>query len=174
MDEFTIKNRLVVGDKGTWTNINEKIKVGVLSVLDPGDGFIKFLGSCEIGPGCLIDGAGGVEVGEGVKIGAGVKILSSEYIPGEQAAKDGRRSHARITIEPGCIIEPGAILLPGVILGSHSVVGPGALVSETLYPAESLIAAPVGMTVQPEKDEPDVDDEEEPDGDVPQLIGSDD
>lgn len=93
-----------------------------------------FVGEPVIGPGtwigpfCLIDGSGGLEIGRGCDISAGVHIYthsSARRCVSDRAVPIDRR---RVTIGDCTFIGANAVVLMGVTIGSHCVIGAGAVV----------------------------------------------
>jgi acetyltransferase-like isoleucine patch superfamily enzyme len=93
-----------------------------------------FVGEPVIGPGtwigpfCLIDGSGGLEIGRGCDISAGVHIYthsSARRCVSDRAVPIDRRP---VTIGDCTFIGANAVVLMGVTIGSHCVIGAGAVV----------------------------------------------
>lgn len=104
---------------------------------------------CWIGAFCVIDGSGGLTIGEGCDISSGVHIythstvarcVSGRALPiDRQATVIGRRVH----------IGANAVVLMGCDIGDGSIIGAGAVVKEgTRAPAYSLlVGVPARVTL---------------------------
>ncbi len=103
-----------------------------------GSGYIRTGKNCEIGPYCVIWGAGGVELGDDVHLGPHVVISSHEATPIEPSVSDPytklRFHFEPVIIESHVLIASGAILIPGVRIGHHSLIGAGAIVTSDIPP----------------------------------------
>jgi acetyltransferase-like isoleucine patch superfamily enzyme len=101
---------------------------------------------CWIGPFTVLDGQGGLTIGDHVDIGAGAHIYSHNTI--ERALTGHRAPMYRKATKIGncCFIAPHAILGPGTVLGDRCFVAAGSYV-EGIYPADSYIAGNPGRIV---------------------------
>jgi acetyltransferase-like isoleucine patch superfamily enzyme len=106
------------------------------------------VGTPEIGSGCwigaftLIDGSGGLRIGQGCDISSGAQILTHSSM---RRCISERRIPAvdRAATEIGdhCFIGSNAVVLMGARIGHHSVVAAGAVVKEhSVFAPYSLIA----------------------------------
>ena len=93
-----------------------------------------------IGAFTVIDGSGGLEIGEGCDISCGVQIYTHSTV--ERCLTEGKAPIARASTIIGDYVHLGAnaTVLMGARIGSHSVIGAGAVVKEyTTAPEFSLI-----------------------------------
>jgi acetyltransferase-like isoleucine patch superfamily enzyme len=94
---------------------------------------------CWIGPSTILDGQGGLTIGDYVDIGAGAHVYSHNTI---NRALTGHRApifKKATTIGDCCFIAPHSIIAPGTVIGDHSFVAAGSYV-EGVFPANSYIA----------------------------------
>ena len=87
-----------------------------------------------IGPLVVLDGSGGLNIGNGCDISCGVMIFThSTHL---RCVSKGKMKILRKRVEIGnyVYIGSGAIILPGVSIGDHSVVGAGAVVTKEVPP----------------------------------------
>ena len=102
--------------------------------------------NCWIGPFTLLDGSGGLTIGDGCDISAGVQIYSHDTV--KRVLSEGKcgieTSHT--TIGDYCHIGAGCIILKGVSIGHHSVIGAGCIVTKS-FPAYSIIIGVPGKRV---------------------------
>ncbi len=86
--------------------------------------------SCWIGPFTVLDGSGGLHIGEGCHISAGAQIYSHTTV--NRVVTKGVTPTLRAPTFIGDFVHigAGAIILMGVTIGSHSYVGAGAVVTQ--------------------------------------------
>lgn len=97
-----------------------------------------------IGPGGIINGLGGVEIGSGTIIGprlfahsANHKYKDSEYLPYDQY-----QHFKKIIIEENVWIGGNVCIVPGTKIGEGSIVGMGCVVSGNIPPLSIVIGNP--------------------------------
>ena len=94
------------------------------------------IGKCVwIGPFTIIDGSGGLEIGDGCDISAGVHIYTHTTVK----RCISKRVYDKIDRKPVKIgnyvfIGANATILAGVKIGDHSVIGAGAVVNKNIPP----------------------------------------
>lgn len=95
-----------------------------------------------IGPFTLLDGSGGLEVGDYCSIGSGVHIYTHDAVM--WALSGGKASYERAAIRIGncCYIGANAILTKGVQIGDHCLIGAGAFVNKSLAPFSIGVGVP--------------------------------
>ena len=95
---------------------------------------------CWIGAFTVIDGSGGLVIGDGCEVSAGAQIYTHSTVPRVVSDRAADTSRAPVTIEDHVHIGAGAIILMGSRIGHHSVIGAGAVVlQDTLVPPWSLV-----------------------------------
>jgi acetyltransferase-like isoleucine patch superfamily enzyme len=83
---------------------------------------------CWIGPNVILDGLGGLEIGDYVHISAGSQIYSHNTVQralsGDEAPADYEPTHigSRVYIGPNVVIQKGVSVGDGVIIGAMSLV----------------------------------------------------
>lgn len=92
-----------------------------------------------IGPFTLLDGSGGLTIGDGCDISSGAQIYTHDTV--KRVLSEGKTDIDRLPtiIEDYCHIGAGSTILKGITIGHHSVVGAGAVVTKS-FPAYSIIA----------------------------------
>jgi acetyltransferase-like isoleucine patch superfamily enzyme len=92
-------------------------------------GDVKVGKNTWIGPFTILDGSGGLEIGDNCSIASGVQIYSHETV--FWALSGGRMDYTRIktTIGNCCYIGPNAIVSQGVKIGNHCLVSANSLVN---------------------------------------------
>ena len=103
-----------------------------------------------IGPYTLLDGSGGLSIGEGCNISAGVQIYTHDTI--QQVLTDGTAAIDRAPVSIGefCHIGPQAVIAKGVTIGDHTVIGAHSFVNRDI-PAYTVAVGvpcrPIGRVV---------------------------
>jgi acetyltransferase-like isoleucine patch superfamily enzyme len=89
-------------------------------------GDVKVGAHCWIGPNVILDGTGGLTIGEYVDISAGAQIYTHHTVqriltgaPIEQAPT---RIGSRVYIGPNTVIQKGVTISDGVVIGAMSLV----------------------------------------------------
>jgi acetyltransferase-like isoleucine patch superfamily enzyme len=82
-----------------------------------------------IGPFTVLDGSGGLQIGNNCSIASGVQIYSHETI--FWALSEGKMGYTRAKTSIGscCYIGPNTVVSKGVSIGNHCLVGANSLVS---------------------------------------------
>jgi len=95
-----------------------------------------------IGPFTVLDGSGGLEVGDYCSLGSGVHIYTHDAVM--WALSGGRAPYDRAAIKIGncCYIGANAILTKGAQIGDHCLVGAGAFVNKSLPPFSIGVGVP--------------------------------
>jgi acetyltransferase-like isoleucine patch superfamily enzyme len=94
---------------------------------------------CWIGPGTILDGQGGLTIGDYVDIGAGAHLYTHNTIERALTGHKAPLCKKATTIGNCCFIAPKAIIGPGTVLGDHCFVAAGSYV-EGSFPSNSYIA----------------------------------
>ncbi|MBV9121013.1 MAG: acyltransferase, partial [Chloroflexi bacterium] len=87
-----------------------------------------------IGPFTLLDGSGGLEIGDYCSISSGVQIYSHDTV--KWAVSGGVAAYERSPVKIGscCYIGPQSIIGRGVTIGEHSVIGACSFVNRDVPP----------------------------------------
>ena len=93
---------------------------------------------CWIGPHTILDGSGGLKVGDFVDVGSGVHIYSHNTIQRALTRHAAKTFYNPTSIGDCCFIAPNSIISAGTLLGSHSFVAAGSYV-EGRFPAYSFV-----------------------------------
>lgn len=95
---------------------------------------------CWIGAFCVVDGSGGLIIGEGCNLSAGTQIYT--HSTAARCVSEGTHpiEHRATTIGDYVYVGANAVILMGSDIGHHSIIGAGAVVKEgTVAPPYSLI-----------------------------------
>lgn len=88
--------------------------------------------NCWLGTNVVLNGLGGIVIGDNVDISENVKILAASYSIGHAMKRCGSARAEKITIGDGTWIGANAIILSGVHIGNGCVVGAGAVVNKSV------------------------------------------
>lgn len=99
-----------------------------------------------IGPFVLLDGTGGLEIGDNCSISSGAHIYT--HAVQEWVVSEGKKpkTHAPVKIGDYVAIGANATVLPGVEIGDHTIVGAGAVVTESIPPRSVAVGVPAKVT----------------------------
>lgn len=95
---------------------------------------------CWIGAFCVLDGSGGLTVGEGCNISAGAQIYTHSTVARCVSGGDRPIERRSTTLGDRVYVGANAVVLMGCEIGDHSVIAAGAVVREgTIAPAYSVL-----------------------------------
>jgi acetyltransferase-like isoleucine patch superfamily enzyme len=100
-----------------------------------------------IGPYTLLDGTGGLTIGDGCDVSAGAQLYTHDTVQRVLSGGRGEIEHAAVQVGDQVHIGAGAIVLKGVTIGEHSVIAAGAVVNRSVPPltvAAGIPCRPVG------------------------------
>lgn len=92
-----------------------------------------------IGPYVILDGSGGLSIGDYCSISAGVQIYSHDSVKWAISGGKEKYEYQATIIGNNCYIGPNTIIAKGVNLGDACIVGANSFVNHS-YPAGSKIA----------------------------------
>lgn len=116
---FVDYGAVFTGSKGYWIRIGKQCYLGIYAILD---------------------GSGGLEIGDCVQIGGRIYTHSSVHqaLEGIRLGVEDRKLKAPVKIENNVWIGPDVTVYPGVTIGHHSVVLPNSVVEEDV-PSYSMV-----------------------------------
>jgi len=87
---------------------------------------------CWIGPNTIIDGSGGLTIGDHCTISAGVHLYTHDNL--KQTLSGGKLpiEHAPVTVGKCTYIGPQSIITKGVSIGQHCVIAANSLVNKNV------------------------------------------
>ena len=106
--------------------------------------YIRIGDEVSINANTLIDGCGGIEIGNFVRIAHNATILSSDHIYGDRNIpiyKQGLRLK-KVTIKDDCWIGCNTVILPGVTLNVGSVLAANSVLNKDFDPYQVLAGNP--------------------------------
>jgi acetyltransferase-like isoleucine patch superfamily enzyme len=110
--------------------------------------------NCWIGPFAIVDGSGGLEIGEGTTISSGVHVYTHSAV----RRNISNRVYPQIDKKPVkigkfCHIGPNSTILMGVTIGNNVVVGAGSVILEdTKIPDHAVVAGNPIKTIHENSD----------------------
>ena len=94
---------------------------------------------CWIGYFCVIDGSGGLEIGDDCSIASGAHVYTHEmHMPGT----NGVIRRAPVAIGRGVYIGANAVVLCGLSIGDGATIGAGAVVTHDVPAGETWVGVP--------------------------------
>lgn len=96
-------------------------------------------GNCWIGPNTMLDGSGGLRIGNYVTIASGVHIYTHDNIKRTLSSEKLPIEHLPVTIQDNVYLGAGSIINKGVIISSYAVIGANSFVNCNI-PERSIFA----------------------------------
>ena len=87
-----------------------------------------------IGPYTLLDGTGGLSIGDNCSISTGVQIYSHDTVRWAVSGGTAAYEHEAVSIGNSCYIGSQSVVAKGVTVGDHCVVGACSFVNRDLPP----------------------------------------
>lgn len=105
-------------------------------------GEVKVGKNTWIGPFTILDGTGGLSIGDNCSISSGVQIYSHNSV--KWAISKGKEAYEKkaVKIENYCFIGPNSVIKNGVFIGKHSVVGALSFVNKDVEPYSIVAGNP--------------------------------
>ncbi|SEE94667.1 acyltransferase [Pseudomonas migulae] len=100
------------------------------SVLVLGD--VKVGRNCWIGPGVILDGSGGLVIGDNCSIAAGAQIYSHDTVQWAVTGGKAQAERQATSIGNNCYIGPNCVIAKGVSIGSGCIIGAASVVLKSV------------------------------------------
>ena len=123
-------------EKARFLGFGEKTSIYDSSIVL---GNVKVGNHTWIGPFTLLDGSGGLKIGNNCSISAGVQIYSHDSVKWAITGGTSPYEYQETIIEDNCYIGPNCIVSKGVIIGTGTIIGANSFVNKS-FPAKSKIA----------------------------------
>ncbi|MCG8422619.1 MAG: NTP transferase domain-containing protein [Proteobacteria bacterium] len=95
-----------------------------------------------VGPFTVLDGRGGLAIGQYCSISAGVQVYSHNTVEWALSGGRAQETRQRTTIGDNCYIGPHSVVSAGVTIGHHSVVGANSFVRRDVAPFSIVAGSP--------------------------------
>ena len=95
-------------------------------------GDVKVGKNTWIGPNVILDGSGGLEIGNYCSISAGVHIYTHDTVRWALTGGSESYEHDRTVIGDNCYIGPNVVIQKGVAVGNGSIIGANSLVNSDI------------------------------------------
>lgn len=99
-----------------------------------------------IGPSVMLDGRGGLCIGDWCSISAGVHIYTHDTVQWSLTGGNAEIETAPVQIGNCTYIGSQSIILPGVSVGDHCVIGAGSLVKHNIPDYSIAVGTPARIT----------------------------
>mgnify|MGYP006141088225 CR=1 FL=1 len=128
--------------------VGDRTIIREYAMLQTYGGAITVGSDCTINPFCVLQGNGGIEIGDNVLIAANVSMFSANHVFTDPDRPIRTQGETRIGIKIGSNVWIGAgcIILDGVSVGDGAVIAAGAVVNRDVA-AGSLVAGVPGRLV---------------------------
>ena len=95
-----------------------------------------------IGPNCVLDGSGGLQIGSTCSIAAGCQLYSHDTVAWAVSGGAAKARHAETKIGDAVYIGPGTVVAAGSSIGEHSIIGALSLVKGDIPPYSFAAGSP--------------------------------
>lgn len=109
-------------------------------------GDVKVGSNTWIGPFTVLDGSGGLEIGDYCSISAGVQIYTHDSVQWALSSGKAEYEKAATRIGNNCYLGPNVIVSRGVNIGDRCVIGANSLVLRDLPAGSKAYGAPCKIT----------------------------
>ena len=96
-----------------------------------------------IGPNVILDGSGGLTIGDYCSISAGVQIYSHDSVQWSLTGGKAPHQRAKTTIGNRCYIGPNVIIQKGVHIGDGVIIGANSFVNRDIPSDTKAVGSPV-------------------------------
>ena len=136
--------RLCANGKDARIEIGKFTTIYPYALLKTNGGTIRIGEGCSVNDYCVLDGVGGITIGDDVHIATHVVIVASEHDYAKLGQADFSLDMAGkgVVIENSVWIGAGAVILDGVKIAAGSVIGAGAVVTKDIAPNSIAVGVP--------------------------------
>lgn len=140
--------------RGGEVTLKDEAVIRAGAMLLPSGGFIRLGRLSSINHYAVINGQGGVSIGDKVMIAAFASLFAANHSfadPNLPMQDQGMNTRGGIVIEDDVWIGTHAVILDGVTIGTGSVVGAGAVVTRSVPPFSVVTGVPARVVRQRER-----------------------
>lgn len=105
-------------------------------------GDVKVGNNTWIGPFTILDGSGGLTIGNNCSISASVQLYTHDTVQWAISGGKEKYEYASTSIGNNCYIAPGSIIAKGVSLGDGCIVGANSFVNKSFAPGTKIAGNP--------------------------------
>ncbi len=95
-----------------------------------------------IGPNCILDGSGGLEIGDFCSISAGVQVYTHHTVEWANSMGLADTPRAPVKIGSGVYIGPNCVIQMGVEIGDRAVIGAMSFVNRSVPAGAKVYGTP--------------------------------
>lgn len=100
-----------------------------------------------IGPFTILDGSGGLTIGNNCSISAGVQIYTHDSVKWAISGGEKQYEYEKTFIGNNCYLGPNSIIAKGVTIGDNCIIGTNSFVNKS-FPPNSKIAGSPAKNIQ--------------------------
>jgi acetyltransferase-like isoleucine patch superfamily enzyme len=108
-------------------------------------GDVKVGKNTWIGPFTILDGSGGLTIGDNCSISASVQLYSHDSVKWAVSGGKEQYEYAATKIGSNCYIAPGCIIAKGVSLGEGCIVGANSFVNKSFRKGSKIAGSPAKL-----------------------------
>jgi acetyltransferase-like isoleucine patch superfamily enzyme len=97
---------------------------------------------CWVGPNCILDGSGGLSIGDYCSISAGVQIYTHHTVKWATSLGEAEIERRPTRIGNGVYIGPNAVIQMGVTVGDRAVIGAMSFVNRDVPDGHRAFGVP--------------------------------
>lgn len=105
-------------------------------------GKVKVGKNTWIGPHVILDGSGGLTIGDHCSISAGVQIYSHDSVQWAVSGGKSPYDYSPTAIGDKCYIGPNVVVVKGVTIGDRCIIGANSLVLEDIPSDSNAVGSP--------------------------------
>ena len=125
----------------------DQVTLNRYAYVQGGEGGVRLGNRVEINNFSIVNGTGGVDIGDDTLIGPGVRIISYQHLfAAGQTIRSQPSEGKPIRIGCDCWIGTNAIILAGVTIGDGAVIGAGAVVTRDIPANVIAVGVPARIT----------------------------
>jgi acetyltransferase-like isoleucine patch superfamily enzyme len=106
-------------------------------------GDVKVGKNTWIGPNVILDGSGGLEIGDNCSISAGVQIYSHDSVKWAISGGIEKYEYKKTIIGNNCYIGPNTVIAKGVKIGNGVIIGANSFVNRNIPDNSKIAGNPV-------------------------------